>query len=90
MRDHAVDIACADEECKARSAEAQKVGIGFPVRLCEHGDRIAVRFEQAADDRRTEARVIDIGIAADIYKIRLCNAAFPQLLHCHREKAVPA
>ena len=37
----------------------------MPVRLAEHRDAEAGRFEHAAQDRHREARVIDVGVAGD-------------------------
>ena len=79
MRDHAVDIAAGDEERQPGLAKFAEIGVIAPIRLRQHRDGIAVRFQHTGDDRRTEAGMIDIGIAQQIDKIRLLDTALVQL-----------
>ena len=69
MCDHGIEVAGAYQHAEAWSAEGEKVGCTVPVRLRKHGDTVAVRLKHSCDDRRTEARVIDVCVAGDEQKV---------------------
>ena len=70
----------------AHGAEGLRV---VPVRLREHGHAQALGLEHAADDRRAEARMIDICVAADDERIVPPPAALVHLLGGDGQKITP-
>ena len=65
VRDHAVQVARAYHDAKARPAHGRE-GLGaVPVGLAEHGHAEALGLQHAGYDRRAEAGVVDIGVPAD-------------------------
>ena len=73
-----IHVACRDEEAEPRLAEAVEILRTVPVRLRDDADLVAVLLEQAADDGRAEARMVDVGVARDEDEVELVPAA---LLH---------
>ena len=63
--DHRIHVAGRHAEKEIRPAKhAERLG-GMPVRLGNDAHAKALRFEQAPDQRRTEARMVNIGIAGN-------------------------
>ena len=87
MVHHGIDIAGADEECKAGLAEAFEIFRTVPIRLGNDAHRVAVAFKHPADDGRAKARVIHIRIPDDIHKIKLFNVPFTQFRCAHGHEA---
>jgi hypothetical protein len=61
--DHRVHVAAGNAEEHARLAQRLERLRRLPVRLRDDADAEAMGFEQPADDRHAEARMVDIGIA---------------------------
>ncbi len=78
MSYHRVDISRGHEKSVFRSSETCEIAVGVPVGLSDYTDRKSKRLDKARNDRRTEARVIDISIARDINIIEL---SYIQLVH---------
>ena len=89
VRDHGVEIARADEHAQPRPAHGAEGLRIVPVRLCEHGYTQPLGLEHAADDRRAEARMVDIGVAADDERIVPPPAALVHLLGGDGQKITP-
>ena len=89
VRDHGVEIAGADEYAQPRPAHGAEGLRVVPVRLCEHGYTQTFGLEHAADDRRAEARVIDICVAADDERVVPPPAALVHLLGGDGQKITP-
>ena len=89
VRDHGVEIARADEHAQPRPAHGAEGLRVVPVRLREHGHAQALGLEHAADDRRAEARVVDICVAADDERIVPPPAALVHLLGGDGQKITP-
>ena len=85
--DHGVHIAARHKEAEARLAEFQHGRRIAPVRLRQHGHTVARTLEHAADDGMSERRVIDIGVAEDIDKVRPLPAEGAHLARVDRKKA---
>ena len=73
--DHGVHVARRDEEGKPRLAERRDACGIAPVGLGDEAHLVAVRLEQPADDGRSEAGMIHVGVAADIDEVALVPAA---------------
>ena len=89
MRDHGVEIARADEHAQPRPAHGAEGLRIVPVRLCEYGYTQPLGLEHAADDRRAEAWVVNIGVAADDERIVPPPAALVHLLGGDGQKITP-
>lgn len=63
--DYGVKIAGGYTEEESRSAKTLKIGWTVVVRLCQYGNSIAMTFQQTGNNRHTEGRVINVGIAGD-------------------------
>ena len=71
---HRVHVAGRDEKAQARLAErgdARRIG---PVGLADDAYAVARMLEHAGDDRHAEARVVHIGVAADVDEVALVPA----------------
>ena len=84
--DHGVDVAAGHQKRQSRLAETLKVPDGVPVGLGEDSDAVALGFQQPGDNGCPETGVVYIGIAGDVYEIRLGYAGFQKFLHGDREK----
>ena len=73
--DHGVHVARRDEEGKPRLAERRDACGVAPVGLGDEAHPVPVRLEQPADDGRSEAGMIHVGVAADIDEVALVPAA---------------
>ena len=73
--DHGVHVTGADEKAQARLTEHADAGGVGPVGLADDAHLVAVRVEDAADDGHTKARVVHVGVAADVDKVALVPAA---------------
>ena len=71
MVDHGVHIAGGDEEAKTRLAVNLYALRVAPVGLADQSNAVATGLQQAADDRGAEARVVHIGVAADVDEVGL-------------------
>ena len=71
-----IHIARGNKEPQPRLSQAVEVLGGMPVWLGNDTNLIPMFLEETADDGRTEARVIDIGIPRDEDKVKLLPAAF--------------
>ena len=73
--DHGVHVAGADEKAQAWLAKHRDAGGVGPVGLTDNAHFVAVRVEDAADDGHAKARVVHVGVAADVDKVALVPAA---------------
>ena len=73
--DHGVHVAGADEKAQAWLAKHRDAGGIGPVGLTDNAHFVAVRVEDAADDGHAKARVVHVGVAADVDKVALVPAA---------------
>lgn len=72
--DHRVHIAGGDAVIQARLAQRTERFHVVPVRLGDDAHAVALRFEQAADQRHAKAWVVDIGIAGHQNDVALVPA----------------
>ena len=79
MVDHAVNDAGGDEKTVIRSAEAFEFLTVFIGRLRQNGNAVTCIFQRADNDSGAEGRVIDVGVAADIDKVRRVPASFEHI-----------
>ena len=86
MINHRIHIAGRYQKAQTRFTKHLDPFRIFPVRLSYHSHRIAPAFQETADDRRPERRMIHIRISTYIDKIRLFYSSLPALFHCHRQK----
>ncbi len=63
--DHRVHVAGGDAEEQVGAPEGAEVGGAVPVRLRDDADAKTLCLEDPPDDGHAEARVVDVGIAAD-------------------------
>ena len=63
--DHRIHVAGGHAEKQVRFSQFSEVDRGIPVGLADDADPETLRFEQAADQRHPETRMIDIGVAGD-------------------------
>ena len=73
--DHGVHVAGTDEKPQARLAERSDAGGVGPVGLADDAHFVTVRVEYAADDSHAKARMVHVGITADIDEVALVPAA---------------
>ncbi len=73
--DHGIHVAGTDEKAQTRLAEHRDAGGVSPVGLADNAHLVAVRVEHAADDGHTKARVVHVGVAADVDKVALVPTA---------------
>ena len=73
--DHGVHVAGADQKAQARLAEHRDAGGIGPVGLADDSYLVAVRVEHAADDGHAKARMVHVGVTADVDKVALVPAA---------------
>ena len=71
VADHTVYVAAADEEAVLRLSEPLKILAVTVAGLCQHAHLVALCFQQTADDGRTKAGVVHIGVAAHDHEIQL-------------------
>ena len=86
VRDHAVEVARAYHDAEARPAHGAEGLRAVPVRLAEHRDAEALGLEHAGYNRRAEARVVDIRVAADDEEIVAVPAAGGHVLRRDRQE----
>ena len=72
--DHRVDVPRVDHKAVLRPAEAGVVVVIAPIRLGDNPDGKPLRLDHPGDNRRPEARVVDIGVAGDEDKVQLGDA----------------
>lgn len=73
--DHRVHVAGGHEEAQARLAQRRDAfGVG-PVGLADDADAVARVLENARDDGHAEARMVDVGVAADVDEVAGVPAA---------------
>ena len=73
--DHGVHVAGTDEKAQARLAEHRDAGGVGPVGLADDTHLVAVRVKDAADDSHAKARMVHVGVTADVDKVALVPAA---------------
>ena len=88
VRDHRVDVAAADHHAVARTAHRAEGIRAVPVRLGEHGYAVALVLQHACDDRRAEARVVDIRVRRDDKEVIVVPAALDHLVLRDRQKSL--
>ena len=69
--DHGVHVAGGDQKAKARLTVLLHARRVPPVGLADQRNAVAARLKKAADDGRPKARVVHVGVAADVDKVRL-------------------
>ena len=72
--DHGVHVAGADEKAR-RGSPSTLMLAGSSNRLADDAHFVAVRVEDAADDGHAKARMVHVGIAADVDEVALVPAA---------------
>ena len=75
-----IHIPAGNKEAQPWLAQTFEVLCAAPVRLCNDADTIAVLFQKAADNRRPEAWMINIGIPGNKNKIQCIPASFRHIL----------
>ncbi len=84
--DHRIHVAAGDAEEHPRLAQhLERLG-RLPVRLRDDADPEALGFQQPADDRHAEARMIDIGIARHQHDVAGIPAERRHLGAAHRQE----
>ena len=88
MIHHGIHISGRHEEAKSRLPEyGDAFGIP-PIRLGNDADSKTEAFQKTRQNRRTERRMIHIGITDHIHKVRLLNSARLHILTCNRQELV--
>ncbi len=77
---HTVKIPRADKNAVARPAHGEKSRIVVPGRLGKHRNLEALVLQNACDDRRAKARVVNVGVPRDDEKIVAVPAAGNHIL----------
>ena len=72
---HRVDIAGCHKKSQPRAAVGTEGIAGLVIGLCKDGNAIARVLKHAGNDGNTKGRMIHIGIARDVNKIRRIPAA---------------
>ena len=84
VRHHGVQIAAADQYAVAGLAHAAE-GIGVvPIRLGQDRHAISLALQQAGDQRRAEAGVVNIGVCRHHQKIVIVPTAFDHFVAADR------
>ena len=84
--DHRVHVAAADQKAETRlTQDRYRIGI-FPIRLGDDADLVAVRFQNARDDRVSERRMVDVSVADDIDEVALRPAAAVHIFFADGQK----
>ena len=84
--DHRVHVAGSDAEEQVRLAELHEVVFGLPVGLGDDPDAEALGFQQTADDRHAERRMVDVGVAGHDDDVAGVPAELIHLLPAHRQE----
>ena len=85
---HGVDHARRDQKAQPGPPEALEILAGVPVGLGQHGHTIARALQHPGDDRQAEGRMIHVGVARHVHKVRLLPAQFAHLRSRHRQKSL--
>ena len=86
--DHRVHGPGRHGEEEARRAELAEIAqVVAPVGLRNHRYAVTFCFEQAADDRRAESRMVDVGVAREENDVHRIPAPLAGLLDCGRQKS---
>ena len=88
--DHGVHVAGADEKAQARLAEHRDAGGVGPIGLADNAHFVSVRVEYAADDGHAKARMVHVGVAADVDKVALVPTARIHVGPADGEKLIAA
>ena len=86
--DHGIHVAGRDQKAQAGLPQDRHACRIAPVGLADHSHRIASGLQDTRNNRRPEARVVHIRVAADIYKIQLFNSLRLHVLPAHGQKAL--
>ena len=78
--DHGVHVAGGDEETQTGLAVNLHTFRVAPVGLTDQGDAVAAGLQQAADDGCAEARVVHVGVTADVDEVGLRDAVIYEIL----------
>jgi hypothetical protein len=84
--DHRIHVAGSHAEEQVRLAERLESPRRQPVRLADDADAKTLRFEQPADQRHAEARVVDVGVAGDQDDVAGIPAKLVHLGSRHRQE----
>ena len=86
--DHRVHGPGRHGEEEARRAELAEIAqVVAPVGLRNHRYAVTFCFEQAADDRRAESRMVDVGVAREENDVHRIPAPLAGLFDCGRQKS---
>ena len=83
---HGIHVPRAHEEPQTRAPERGDAFRIAPIGLGDHADLVVVRLEKAADDGRTERRVVHIRIAGHVHEVALVPAALAHVLAIYGKK----
>ena len=84
--DHRVHVAAADQKAETRLPQDRyRIGI-FPIRLGDDANLVAVRFQNARDDRVPERRMVDVSVADNIDEVALRPAAAVHIFFADGQK----
>ena len=86
--DHGIHIAGGDQEAQPGLPQRRHALRIPPVRLADHADRVAVGLQDTRNNGRPEARVVHIGVTADIDKIQLPDSLCLHVLPAHGQKTL--
>ena len=84
--DHRIHVAAGDAEEQARLAQRLEWFGRVPVGLRDDADPEPLGFEQPADDRHAETRMVDIGVARHEHDVAGVPAECAHLGAAHRQE----
>ena len=83
---HRIHVSRTHQKRQARLAENIDAGRVMPIRLRDDTHLVAICFEQACDDCHAEGGMVNVRVAAHVYKVALIPSALFHFLTCHRQK----
>ena len=84
MINHGIHVSGGNQESQPGAPENADALLILPVRLGNDTDTVAVRLQNAGDYGMSKGRVIHIGVAGHIHKIRLRDPPVFHLFSCYR------
>ena len=85
--DHGIHITGRNQKAKTRLTKHINTPVILPVRLTDHSNRISVCPEHPTDDGRAKARMVHIGVSADVDKVHLRKASLLHFFFRYRHKS---
>ena len=85
-----IHVSAGNEKSQPGAAQLAEIFPSAPVRLCDNPNPVSVLLKKAAENGRSETRMIHISISGHEDKIKRVPAPLRHILFCHRQKSIHA